>query len=260
MMSDKDKAKQKILGVIPARGGSKSIPGKNIFLCAGYPLIYYTIQAAKNSRLILRLMVSTDSKEIAETARNLGVEAPFVRPKDLAKDDTPDLPVFQHALTWLKEKEGYEPEIVVHLRPTTPLKSAADIDKGIELLLKNPDADSVRSVCRPLHTPFKMYQLEEGNRFLKPLLSKVYPEVFEKYPEAFNMPRQLLPQVWRHSGYVDVIRPRVILEKNSMSGTKILPLFFEEWRDIDIDSLKELKYAEEVIRSLREKGKESWKD
>lgn len=181
-----------------------------------------------------------------------------MRPKDLAKDDTPDLPVFQHALAWLKEKEGYEPDVIVHLRSTTPLKSAVDIDKGIELLLKNPDADSVRSVCRPLHTPFKMYKLEAGDKFLKSLLSKVYPEVFEKYPEAFNMPRQLLPQVWRHSGYVDVIRPQVITERSSMSGTKILPLFFEEWRDVDIDSLKELKWAEELINDLRKKGQEVW--
>lgn len=258
MIFNADQAKQKILGVIPARGGSKSIPGKNIFPCAGYPLIYYTIQAAKNSRLISRLVISTDSEEIAEVAKKYGVEAPFMRPKDLAEDHTPDLPVFQHALTWLKKKEGYEPEVVVHLRPTTPLKSAADIDRGIELLSANPDADSVRSVCRPLHTPFKMYRLDEGDKFLKPLLSKVYPEVFEKYPEAFNMPRQLLPQVWRHSGYVDVIRPRVILEKNSMSGTQILPLFFEEWRDVDIDSLKELRWAESLINALRTEGKEIW--
>lgn len=252
------KEASKILGLILARGGSKSIPGKNIYPCAGLPLIYYTIQAAKNSRLVSRLMTSTDSKEIAEVARNLGVEVPFMRPKELAQDDTPDLPVFQHALKWLKDNEGSTPEVVVHLRPTTPLKSSADIDKGIELLLKNPEADSVRSVCRPLHTPFKMYQLDEGDKFLKPLLTKVYPEVFKKYPEAFNMPRQLLPQVWRHSGYVDVIRPEVITVKNSMSGTKILPLFFEEWRDIDIDSLKELKYAEDIIRLLRAQGKESW--
>lgn len=248
----------KILGVILARGDSKSIPKKNIYPCAGKPLIFYTIQAAKHSRLINRLIISTDNDEIASIAKKEGVEVPFMRPKELAEDSTPDLPVFQHALGWLKENEDYIPDVVVHLRPTTPLKASADIDKAIELLINNPDAESVRSVCAPMQPPFKMYRLDDGEKFLKPLLAKEFPEVFAKYPEAFNMPRQLLPKVWRHSGYVDAIRSEIILEKNSMSGTKILPLFFEEWRDIDIDSLKELKYAEEVIKSLREKGKKPW--
>ncbi len=250
--------RKEVLGVILARGDSKSIPEKNIYPCAGKPLLYYTVMAAQHSRLISRLIISTDNEKIASIARKLDVEVPFMRPKELAQDSTPDLPVFQHALTFLKEKEGYEPDAVVHLRPTTPLKSSADIDTGIQLLLENPDATSVRSVCSPLHTPFKMYMLDEGEKFLKPLLTSVYPDVFQKYPEAFNMPRQLLPKVHRHSGYVDVVRPEVIVKRNSMSGTRILPLVFQEWRDIDIDSIKELRWAEEVIRSLQEKGKESW--
>jgi len=247
-----------VLGLILARGGSKSIPKKNIYPCAGKPLLYYTIRAAQESKLITRLAISTDDEEIAGVARGYGVEVSFMRPRELAQDQTPDLPVFQHALTWFKEHESYMPEVVVQLRPTTPLKASEDIDKGIQTLFDNPEADSVRSICEPLHTPFKMYQREEHDKFLKPLLTEVYPEVFKKYPEAFNMPRQLLPVVWRHSGYVDVIRPRIILDKNSMNGAKILPLFFDQWRDIDIDSLKELKYAESVISSLNKKGKESW--
>lgn len=249
---------QNVLGLILARGDSKSIPKKNIYPCNGKPLIFYTIQAALRSRLINRLVLSTDSQEIADVARAAGVEVPFIRPKELARDDTPDLPVVQHALSWLREHEGYVSSAVVHLRPTTPLKSARDIDRGVELLRQNKDADSVRSVCTPLHTPFKMYRIKEGEKFLQPLLTEVYPEVFAKHPEAFNMPRQLLPQVLRHSGYVDVIRPEVIMEQNSMSGSRILPLPFEEWRDIDIDSLKELKYAEAVVRAYIKQGKEIW--
>jgi N-acylneuraminate cytidylyltransferase len=249
---------KEVLGLITARGGSKSIPKKSIYPCAGKPLIFYTIQAAQKSRLIDRLIISTDDEEIAKIAREYGVEVPFMRPGELAEDYTPDFPVFHHALSWFKEQEGYVPHAVVHLRPTTPLKAAADIDKGIELLLANPDAESVRSVCEPVQPPFKMYRLDSEERFLKPILAKEYPEVFAKYPEPFNLPRQLLPEVWRHSGYVDVIRSEVILEKNSMSGTKILPLFFDAWRDVDIDSMKELKYAEELINSLRRQGKEPW--
>lgn len=247
-----------VLGVILARGGSKSIPTKNIYPCAGKPLLFYTVMAAQNARLISRLIISTDDEDIATAARDLGVEVPFMRPKELAEDQTSDLPVFQHALAYLKEKEGYAPDAVVHLRPTTPLKSSHDIDRGIELLFDNPDATAVRSVCTPLHTPFKMYRIAAGEKFLKPLLKDVYPDVFQKYPEAFNMPRQLLPAVLRHSGYVDVVRPDVIMRGNSMSGTRMIPLTFAEWRDIDIDSLKELRWAEEVIREIREKGKEPW--
>lgn len=249
-----------ILGLILARGGSKSIPKKSIAQCDGKPLLYYTIRAAQESRLLTRLVISTDDEEIAEIARGLGVEVPFIRPSELAGDEVPDFPVFEHALRWLKEKEGYMPEIVVHLRPTTPFKTGKDIDNGIEMLQKNPDAESVRSVCTPLHSPFKMYKIQDGEKFLVPLLKDAYPEVFKQYPEAFNMPRQLLPSVWRHSGYIDVIRSSVIFEKKSMSGIKIMPLFFDGRRDIDIDTLKELKYAEEIIRSIRAQGGEPWKE
>lgn len=241
----------KILGIITARGGSKSISKKSITPLAGKPLVYYTIKAAQGSRLINRLIISTDDVEMASVAENHGVEAPFLRPKELAEDNTPDLPVFEHALAELKNKEGYIADIVVHLRPTTPFKSAEDIDRGIQMLLDRPEADSVRSVCIPAHPPFKMGTVNDQGYYV-PLLAKEFPEVFAKYPEPYNMPRQALPKVWRHSGYVDVIRASTITEKHSMSGTKILPLFFDEWRDVDIDSVRELKYAEHLIRTLPE--------
>jgi N-acylneuraminate cytidylyltransferase len=253
-----ENVKSKVLAIILARGGSKSIPKKSIALCAGKPLMFYTIKAAQNAKLIDRIIITTDDEEMAGYARSEGVEVPFMRPKELAEDLTPDLPVMQHALRWLEENEGYIPEMLVHLRPTTPLKASADIDKGIELMRAHPEAESVRSICSPLHTPFKMFRLDEGEVYLKPILSKEYPEVFEKYPEPYNMPRQILPKIWRHSGYVDIIRPEVITVKNSMSGSKILPLPFEQWRDIDIDSQKEIKQAEGIIENLRKDGKEPW--
>lgn len=237
-----------VLAVIVARGGSKSIPKKSIALCAGKPLMWYTIDAAKKAKHITRLIISTDDEEMAEVARQHGVEVPFMRPKELAEDHTPDLPVFQHVLNHLRETEGYIPDVVVHLRPTTPLKKAEDIDEGIMLLLNNPEAHSVRSVCAPLHTPFKMYRSVEGTPFLQPILRKEYPEVFEQHKEPFNMPRQALPSVYRHSGYIDIVRPHIILEADSMSGTNIIPLPFEEWRDIDIDYERDLRYAELIIQ------------
>ncbi len=239
-----------ILGIIPARGGSKSIPKKSIYPCGGKPLIAYTILAAQKSSHITRLIVSTDDEEIAAVALSFGVEIPFIRPKELAEDLTPDLPVFEHALQTLESDQGYLPDVVVHLRPTTPLKTTEDIDTAIQLLLNNAEAHSVQSVCEPIHTPFKMFRISEEGPFLEPLLKNVYPQVFAQYPEAYSMPRQLLPTVWRHSGYVDVIRPEVIRMMHSMSGSRILPFFFEKWRDVDIDSMDDLKLAEIILERL----------
>lgn len=253
----KKSKKPEVLAVILARGGSKSIPKKSIALCAGKPLMYYTIKAAQNAKSITRLIISTDDKEMAQVARRYGVEVPFMRPKSLAQDTTPDLPVFKHVLAELKKREGYVPDVVVHLRPTTPLKSSADIDKAVQLLLADKKADSVRSVCEPLHTPFKMYRLSK-KRLLEPLLSKVFAEVFERYVEPHNQPRQALPEVWRHSGYVDVVRPNVIAKQGVMSGKRVIPLFFEKWRDIDIDSPYEIGLAASVIKELRKRSVETW--
>lgn len=241
-----------------ARGGSKGIPRKNIVSCGGEPLIAYTIQAAKHSSAITRLIVSTDDEEIARVAREYGAEVPFMRPAEIAEDTTLDIPVVEHALAWLKENEGYVPDIIVHLRPTTPLKKSSDIDKGVALLLEHPEAQSSRSVCSPIYTAFKMYKYDEAaSPFLEPLLKGDFPETFAEFPEPYNMPRQKLPPVWRHSGYVDVIR-RSTIEAGSISGTKIIPLFFDAWRDIDIDNPLDLMRAEQVISELKKEGKVPW--
>lgn len=256
-----NQSKPEVLGLILARGGSKSIPKKSIHPCADKELLYYTIKSAQDSKSVTRLIITTDDEEIAEVARKYGVEVPFMRPKELAEDLTPDLPVFEHALKWLDENEGYKPDMIVHLRPTSPMRSGVDIDRAVKLMMENDDAESVRSVVEPPHTPFKMYRHDEGEKFLKPILSKDYPDVFEKYAEPFNMPRQILPPTWKHVGYVDVLRPSVVLEKESMSGSNILPLKIATWRDIDIDAMKELKDAEVLIQKIRTGlKKEPWDD
>lgn len=252
---------KKALGLILARGGSKSIPKKSIYPCAGRPLLEYTIDSALKSKLLDRVILTTDDEEIAEIGRKAGVEVPFMRPKELADDTTPDLPVFEHALNWLKENEGYEPEVVVHFRPTSPLRSAIDVDRGIQMMIDEDEAESVRSVVPPPHTPFKFYRIDEGEKFLRPILKEGYPEVFERLGEPYNMPRQILPTTWAHVGYLDFVRPQVILEKKSMSGSKIMPLYIDSWRDMDIDSMKELRETERIIELLRKEfGKEPWED
>lgn len=247
-----------ILGLITARGGSKSIPKKNLYPVLGKPLLLYTIEAAQKSKLITRLIVSTDDEEIAKTAYRAGVEVPFMRPAELAQDLTPDYPVVEHALLSLKEREEYIPEAIVHLRPTSLLRAAEDIDDCIRILLANSDTDSVRSVCTPTHSPVTMYHLVDGSPYLQPLLKKVFPEEYAMHPELHNMPRQTHPQTWFHIGDIDVIRTSTILEKKSMTGEKILPFFQENWRNVDIDTVYEIRAVESLLKDLSVKGKKPW--
>ncbi|MFN8427912.1 MAG: acylneuraminate cytidylyltransferase family protein [Anaerolineales bacterium] len=144
------------LAIIPARGGSKGIPRKNIRNFAGYPLIAWSIAAAKQSSLVTRVIVSTDDEEIASVAREFGAETPFLRPAKFAEDNTTDLPVFEHALAWLAEHENYHPEIVVQLRPTSPIRPRGLVDDAIQVLLHHKDADSVRGVVSAGQNPHKI--------------------------------------------------------------------------------------------------------
>jgi CMP-N-acetylneuraminic acid synthetase len=228
-----------VLALIPARGGSKSIPHKNIRSFAGHPLIAYSIAAGLAAESVTRLLVSTDDEEIAEIARKYGAETPFLRPAELSQDNTPDLPVFQHALQWLEENEGYRPEILVQLRPTSPLRRVWHIDQSIYQLLAHPEADAIRTVCEPFQNPFKMWQIDpEG--FMQPL-------IHTEYQEAYNMPRQLLPAVYWQTGYVDAAWRDTIIEKASMTGERILPLVIPPNDWIDIDSADDWRRAERML-------------
>ena len=226
------------MALIPARGGSKSIPMKNIAPLAGRPLIAYSIEVALRCRRVSRVIVSTDSEEIRQTSLSCGAEAPFLRPADLGQDDTPDLPVFVHALEWLADNEGYRPEIVVHVRPTTPLRKPENVDEAIEALLEDPGADSVRAVSPPLQNPFKMWRM--GDPYLEPLIDI-------GIPEPYNQPRQKLPPAYWQTGYIDVMRAATILQKGSMTGERILPYLMEEQFVVDIDQPFSLKLAEFLL-------------
>jgi YrbI family 3-deoxy-D-manno-octulosonate 8-phosphate phosphatase len=229
-----------ILALIPARGGSKSIPRKNIKLLAGFPLLAYSIAAAMQSALVSRTIVSTDDDEIACTGQSYGAEAPFLRPADLAGDDTTDFPVFAQALHWLKEKEGYQPDIVVQLRPTSPIRPPECVDQALQILIEHPDAESVRGVIPSGQNPYKMWRVDGQGR-LAPLLS--LPGVEEPY----NAPRQALPQSFWQTGHIDAIRLSTILKKNSLSGEVILPLYIDPRYAIDIDTLRDWERAEWII-------------
>ncbi len=230
-----------ILALIPARGGSKSIPRKNIRPFAGHPLIAWSIAAARAAETVTRIIVSTDDEEIAAVARRYGAEVPFMRPPELAQDDTPDLPVFEHALRVLEEGENYRPEIIVHLRPTSPLRKVWHIDQAVLRLLEHPEADSIRSVSPPSQNPFKIYRIGADG------LLQALVEV-PGMPEAYNMPRQALPAVYWHNGYIDAFWADTVMEQHSMSGRRILPLTLsaEEW--IDLDTPEDWARAENLVQ------------
>ena len=143
----------KILAIIPARGGSKGIKLKNLSKINGKPLVAFSIEHSLASKLINRTIVSTDHEEIAKVSEAYGAEIPIFRSKELAGDNILDLPVFEHMLTYLKEEENYEPEIVVHLRPTSPYRKAEWIDSAIKLLIETTSADSRLSVSEPSPHP-----------------------------------------------------------------------------------------------------------
>lgn len=232
---------REVLAIIPARGGSKSIPRKNIIDFAGFPLISYSIAAALEAETINRVIVSTDDQEIAATAVEYGAEVPFIRPEELSRDETPDFPVFEHALEWLKLNQDYQPEIIVQLRPTSPLRRVEHVNQAVLRLLERPEADSIRTICVPFQNPYKMWRIGEDG-FLLPLIES-------DLPEPYNLPRQALPEVFWQTGYVDAAWVDTIKEKKSMTGERILPLVIgaEEW--IDIDSPDDWRRAERLLES-----------
>ena len=230
-----------VLALIPARGGSKSIPRKNVIDFAGHPLIAYSIAAGRASELVTRVMVSTDDQEIADISRQYGADVPFMRPAAHAQDQTPDLPVFVHALEWLAENEGYKPDIVVQLRPTSPFRRLWHIDQSVARLIERPDADSVRTIIVPFQNPFKMWTVG-ADGIMQPLMQT-------EYKEPYNMPRQALPDVYWQTGYVDAVWADTILTKQSMTGDRILPLIIDDGDWVDIDSPADWKRAERLLTS-----------
>lgn len=234
-------ANPEVLAIIPARGGSKGIPRKNIRDFAGFPLLAYSIAAGLRSEFVTRTIVSTDDEEIEAVAQSYGAEVPFLRPKDLAQDNTTDLPVLTHCLDWLKEKDNYFPEIVLWLRPTSPIRPKHLIDDAVRLLLEHPEGDSVRGVVPAGQNPFKMWEVDSSTGQMKPLLN--IPGI----NEPFNTPRQVLPDVYWQTGHIDALWVKTIREKNSMTGDIVFPLLIDPKYTVDIDLPEDWPLAERVL-------------
>ncbi len=230
-----------ILALIPARGGSKGIPRKNIRNFAGYPLIAWSIAAAKQSEFVTRVIVSTDDEQIAAVAREFGAETPFLRPQKFAEDNTTDSPVFEHALEWLAENENYHPEVVLQLRPTSPIRPRGLVDDAIKILQGHADADSVRGVVLAGQNPHKMWRITGENGPMKNLLD--VPGI----PEPYNAPRQILPPIYWQTGHIDAIRTKTITKGGSMSGGVIYPVVIDARYTVDIDNLQDWARYEHLV-------------
>ena len=220
----------KILALIPARSGSKGIKDKNIREVCGYPLIAYSILASQIIG-VGKIMVSTDSSKIAGIVRDYGVAVPFLRPTEISQDNSLDIEWVIHALDWLEDKEGYIPDLIVHLRPTTPLRRPETIGTAIHMIIASPEATSLRSAHLLEESPQKMFVIKGD--FYAPFLNGK--------GEFYNKPRQEFPNVYWPNGYVDILRPEVI-RKGSMHGDKILPFITE--KVIEVDSEENLKELE----------------
>lgn len=235
----------RILGIIPARGGSKSIPRKNIKDLGGKPLIAWTIDAAKEARVLDRLILTTDDEEIAGVGKRHGVEAPFLRPKELGEDHTPTMPVLQHAARWLRENENYRPDAVMLLQPTAPFRQARHIKEAAELFEKS-EADSLVSVVEiPGHlSPYwAVVTNDEG-----------WAHLFDGKPVRRRIPRrQEFPRTaYAHNGAIYLFKTELLFhpEEPNLYGDKVKLYPMERKYSANLDSPDDWAEAEIMVSGL----------
>jgi CMP-N-acetylneuraminic acid synthetase len=235
-----------ILALVPARSGSKGVPGKNVADLGGFPLIAYSVRAGVLASSIDRVVVTTDSREIADVAVEYGAEAPFLRPPELSHDDSLDIDYIRHALGELDER----PEMVLQLRPTTPLRDPARLDKAVETLRSRPEATGLRSVHQLAEPPQKMLGITDG------FLDGLFPH--ETRPDYYNLPRQAFPPAYWPNGYVDVVLPDTLDGEGGLYGSRVLAFVTDPVTEVDgPEELEFLRYQvrnadQPLLRQLQE--------
>jgi CMP-N,N'-diacetyllegionaminic acid synthase len=223
-----EKNENKILAIVPARGGSKGVPRKNIRLLCGKPLIYYSIKAGLESKYVDRVVVSTEDSEIAEVAKKYNAEV-IKRPLDLAKDDSRAFFTYKHILNFLKNHDEYYPDIIVILQPTSPLRIVEDVDIAVDLFMNN-DCDSVIGVVEDNEV---YWSFRVKGTFLNPVFGK----------EFLSMNRQDLPKLYRPNGAVFVTTPKNLLKNKGFHGGRVIPYVMPAERSVDIDTPIDFKLA-----------------
>jgi len=235
-----------LLGIIPARGGSKGIPGKNIKLLGGKPLIAYTALAAQSAGIFSRVILTTDSEEIAEVGRQCGVEVPFIRPPELARDETPMLPVLQHAVNWILSQD-WNPDAIVILQPTAPFRRSTDLRSAFDLLNAHSEIDSVVSVEPvPEHYAPHFVMKIEGERLL-PFM-----------PDGLRITRrQDSPKVFSRTGEFYFTRIKTLMEENSIYGKNCRPYVVDHPHRVNLDTLDDWNEAERIVGLLGERSNQA---
>jgi CMP-N,N'-diacetyllegionaminic acid synthase len=232
----------RVAGIVTARGGSKGIPRKNLQMLGDMPLIAWTIRAALESKLVDRVIVSTDDAEIAEIARIWGAEVPFMRPSALAQDTSSHIEVVRHAHHWLDRYEGYRAEYIMLLQPTTPLRTANDIDLAVDMAVSQ-NADSLVSVCMVDRHPYWTLKLDsEGT--ITSFADMDLLVLQDKYPR-----RQDLPPAYAENGAIYLAHPSVLFERNSFYGERLYGYVMPKERSVDIDTWMDLKWAEFILKN-----------
>jgi N-acylneuraminate cytidylyltransferase/CMP-N,N'-diacetyllegionaminic acid synthase len=231
----------KNIAIIPARGGSKGIPRKNIKKLGGKPLIAYTIETAIKTKCIDRTIVSTDDPEIAEIAKNYGVEVPFLRPSYLAEDDVPVLPVVQHSVKEL-EKENYKPDIVVVLQPTSPFRKSEDIERAVDKLIET-NADCVVTLSEVEQHPYRMRRLVGD----KPI------PLFEVDEKVLYAQRQDFPKIYMMNGAIYACKKEPMMKQTVFYGQDIRAIVIEKISAWDIDTIIDFQIAELIVKERASK-------
>ena len=227
----------KVVVIIPARSGSKSLPNKNILPLNGKPLLCYSVDYGLKSDIVNKVVVSTDSLEFAEIAKKSGAEVPFIRPAELAEDNTRDYPFMRHALDFFESK-GEIYDIYIMLRPTSPLRPAGLIEKSINILKENPSATSVRAVAEASEHPYSVLKANEDGSMSSMIFN---------IEEPYNFPRQELPKAYFMTGDIEAARRETLLS-GSISGKKMYPVIINPEEKVDIDHIEDFKIAEKRLK------------
>lgn len=242
--------RERIYAVVPARAGSKGVKGKNIKDFCGKPLMGWQIENGAKSKYIKRIFVSTDSEEYQQIALKCGAEVPFLRPAEISHDTATDFQLFEHFLGWMAQNEpDKQPSLLVQLRPTAPCLTVETVDAAIELFLKHEeeDYDSLRSVTPTDHEPFNMYFLDPHNSArMTPLIpvSHHKDDPSQVIEEPQSVARQILPKIYWHNAYIDIMRPRVITDLKCCMGKRCLAFHMNPDDTADIDTPEQWKDAE----------------
>ena len=220
------KKKANVVGIVPARGGSKGVPKKNIKEIGGFPMIAYSIVAAQMVENMDRCIISTDSEEIADVAKQYGGDVPFMRPSKFSTDSSTDIEYIKHAIDWFDDNEGYIPDYWVLLRPTTPLREPEVIEDAIKKIISTPEATSLISIHEFAETPGKMFGIQGD--FLHGLCP------MDPRPEYFTLPRQEFAPAFFGNGYVDIVKSTTVINDKSCFGTRMLGFEAPDTGEIDV--------------------------